>query len=62
MDTNRTYKANLQRTGALVDETIILLKEYARLREWSAVRGAALHTSLLGRGSSPRGWLLAGSY
>jgi len=52
MDTNRTYKANLQRTGALVDETIVLLKEYARLGEWGAVREAALHANLLGKGAT----------
>jgi hypothetical protein len=52
MDANRTYKANLQRTGALVDETIALLHEYARLGEWAPVRQAALHTNLLGKGAT----------
>ena len=52
MGTGRTYKANLQRTGALVDETITLLKECARLGDWEAVRHSALHTNLLGKGAT----------
>ena len=46
------YKANLQRVGVAISETISLLGEYARHGDWSRVRAAALQANLLQKGSS----------
>jgi len=46
------YKANLQRIGAAISETIVLLREYARHGDWNLVRTAALQDNLLQKGSS----------
>jgi hypothetical protein len=46
------YKANLQRVGAAIPETITLLIEYARRQDWGQVRAAALKENLLQKGSS----------
>ena len=46
------YKANLQRVGAAIPETIVLLREYARHGDWNLVRTAALQDNLLQKGSS----------
>lgn len=46
------YKANLQRAGAAIPETITLLTEYARCHDWQKVREAALKENLLQKGSS----------
>ena len=46
------YKANLQRVGAAISETIVLLGEYARHGDWNWVRTAALQDNLLQKGSS----------
>jgi hypothetical protein len=46
------YRANLQRVGAAIPETIALLREYARYGDWNRVRMAALRDNLLQKGSS----------
>ncbi len=46
------YKANLQRVGAAIPETIALLREYAHHGDWNLVRTAALQDNLLQKGSS----------
>lgn len=46
------YIANLQRVGAAISETIVLLREYARHGDWNRVRTTALQDNLLQKGSS----------
>ena len=46
------YKANLQRVGAAISETIALLGQYARHGDWNLVRTAALQDNLLQKRSS----------
>lgn len=45
------YRANLQRVGSLVPETIILLQEYARVKDWGKVRHLAIQENILGKRS-----------
>ena len=49
---DKDYKANLQRVGAAIPETVILLSEYAHYGDWNRVRTAALQDNLLQKGSS----------
>jgi hypothetical protein len=46
------YKANLQRIGPAISETVTLLAAYARHGDWERVRAAALRDNLLQKGSS----------
>ncbi|GFP32079.1 hypothetical protein HKBW3S42_00384 [Candidatus Hakubella thermalkaliphila] len=46
------YKANLQRVGSAIPETISLLSEYARLGDWQLVRQRVIQENLLKKHSS----------
>jgi len=46
------YKADLQRVGSKIPETIILLREYARLNDWDEVKNSALKENILKKRSS----------
>lgn len=46
------YKADLQRTGAALKESLLLLQEFAALGDWQAVRRKAISENLLQKGSS----------
>lgn len=47
-----SYKADLQRTGVALKESLLLLQEFASLGDWQAVRRKAIKENLLQKGSS----------
>lgn len=50
--TRKIYRANLQRVGSVIPETIALLKEYVCLNDWNKVKSLALTENILKKSSS----------
>ena len=47
-----TYKANLQRCGALISETITVLEEYNELKNWNELKKKVIDENILNKKSS----------
>lgn len=49
---NTVYKANLQRCGAIIAESLILLEEYNKNKDWNYVKEKAITQNILSKKSS----------
>jgi hypothetical protein len=52
MEQKVVYRANLQRVGSLINESLITLTEYAKFRDWGKTKKAIISGNLLAKQSS----------